>query len=156
MPTLLDLGNKFQEIYDRPDFDETTLDILEDLDGSMNDKIDGYGSLIDELNGDIEKMKAMVDKINERKKVAENKVKALKEKLAYDLKILGKDKVKTSLHSVYFLKTQVVDIQDEAKIPDKYIENTPKILRTNIKEAIKNGEEVTGAALKENESLVIR
>ena len=69
----------------------------------------------------------------------------------------GIEKIETPIGNIKFTKSTAVEIYDEKLIDKKFIkiETKEKISKTDIKNALKAGEEVQGAKLVENKNLKI-
>lgn len=69
----------------------------------------------------------------------------------------GIEKIETPIGNIKFTKSTAVEIYDEKLIDKKFIkiETKEKISKTDIKNALKAGEEVQGARLVENKNLKI-
>lgn len=72
------------------------------------------------------------------------------------LKMMPDGKYKDHLFSAYVGKSKSVDIIDEEALGDAWCRITREPAKDVIKAALKDGIEVTGARLKENESVQIR
>ena len=74
------------------------------------------------------------------------------------MKLTGKTKFKSGMFNFAIQKNPAsVNITDENILPEDYlIPQPPKVDKTSLKEALKNGIEVPGAELKQTEGLRIR
>ena len=82
----------------------------------------------------------------------------LKQYLEDNMRLIGKTKFKAGVFNFSIQKNPAsVEVFDETLLPERFfIEQQPKIDRAGIKELLKAGEEVPGAALKQTEGLRIR
>ena len=95
--------------------------------------------------------KTEIDRLTARKKTTENGIDRMKAALLAFLQYSGQNKVKAGSFSVSTATTQAVQITDEKAIPCIYlVEQPPKIDKIGIKNALKAGEEISGAELINN------
>lgn len=91
----------------------------------------------------------------DRERVIGNEIDRLKEYLAY---ALGGEKFKTDKVVVSYRKSESVLVKDEYLVPDKYCEFTMvrKPNKTNLKKALKDGEEIMGVELVEKQNVSVK
>ncbi|WP_130806487.1 siphovirus Gp157 family protein [Senegalia massiliensis] len=130
---------------------------LEQLEEDINVKAENIAKLVKNIESDINSIKEEEKRLRSKKNTLQNKVKSLKDYLYDQLKATGNKKVKTPLFSVWYQNNAPsLEIVDEYKIPDEFIEYEKKILTRDILNVIKSGLEVEGVNLKQTESLRIR
>lgn len=159
MASLYELtGSAFelQMLLESGDIDEDTYkDTLESLD--INAKIESVCKVIRNLTAEAEAYKAEKDRLAERQKTAENGIKRLKDSLLHYMLTTEQNKVKQGVFSVRINRTASVNITDPLVIPPDYLKfSEPQINKAEIKKAIQSGDEIPGAELVTNESIVIR
>ena len=89
-----------------------------------------------------------------RRNTAENKAEQLKSYLA---NVLDGEKVKETEFAIGWRKSKAVTITDEKKLPEIFlIAQPPKVDKTAIGKALKDGEDVPGAELIENMNIQIK
>lgn len=159
MATIYELTTQAAALYEMlqaEEIDELTFnDTLEALGAA--EKVESYCKVIKQLQSDVEMFKGEIDRLTARKKAAENGVERMKNALLAFLQLTGQDKVKAGSFAVSTAKTQAVFITDEQAIPCKYlVEQPPKIDKMSIKDALKAGEEISGAELIVNTGVRIR
>jgi hypothetical protein len=159
MATLYELTTAAAQLYEMlqaEEIDEKTFnDTLEAM--GAGEKVESYCKIIKQFQSDVEMFKGEIDRLTARKKAAENGVERMKDALLAFLQLTGQDKVKAGSFAVSTATTQAVFIADEMAIPCKYlVEQPPKIDKIGIKNALKAGEEVNGAALIDNKGVRIR
>lgn len=93
---------------------------------------------------------------NAYKKTCTNIAKRLKERLAYGMEVMGKDKVELDLHKISFRTSTAVNITDEARIPNNYIKVETKIDKESLKRDLKAGLVIEGAELITNRNIQVR
>ena len=137
--------------------DEVSLD--------LDTKIENIGCYIKNLDADIEAFKREEDNLYKRRKSAENKIESLKSYLNGYLTACypnEDDKAKWRFKSpkvvLGFRKSTKVEVTDIQKLDKKYLKITTNIDpdKKAIGQALKNGEEVIGAVLKQNVNLSVK
>ena len=148
--------------------DEETGEILdtEKLDALQMErekKLEGVALWVKDLKAEAAAVKEEADKLTARKKALDNKIEGLKEWLKYALQ---GEKLKTPRCNVYYTYNTKVAVDDEGKLieflqtlnePEQFLKfHEPELRKNEIKQALKDGFEIPGARLEENESLVIK
>lgn len=156
---LYDLTGNWQKVYDMDLDEETWFDTLTSIDEAIEDKAENIAKLIRSLDADVEAYNNEIKRLSDRKRVAENKIKSVKAYLQSNMEQLGKEKFKTELFSFGIQNNPAsVDITNEQAIPVEFItvETVKKIDKRGLIQALKDGEDISGAALKQSRSLRIR
>jgi len=132
---------------------EEALDINKE---ELQIKSKGYYGFIKSLEADSMMVKAEMERLGKRKKRNDALASILKERLLNAVVLHGEFSVDTLDFKTR--KSQMVIIEDNDVIPKKFITKvvTEKIDKTEIKRAIKSGEEVKGAILQDNLNLAIK
>lgn len=120
------------------------------LNENMNDKADAIIYIYKEMVASEGLIHEEIKRLTERKKMYKRKQEQLKELM--DFLLEGK-KLKTEKFTIFYGKSESLVIEDEDKIPSKYISFEPKINKKDIKDDIKLGEEIEGATVVENISV---
>lgn len=159
MASLYELTTQATALYEMlqaEEIDEQTFnDTLEAM--GTAEKVESYCKVIKQLQSDVEMFKKEIERLADRKKTAENGVDRMKNALLAFLQLSGQDKVKAGSFAVSTATTQAVQITDEKAIPCIYlVEQPPKIDKIGIKNALKAGEEISGAELINNTGVRIR
>lgn len=94
-----------------------------------------------------------IKKLQEKKQSAKRQQDKILDTLDF---ILEGEKVKTEEHTLWYAKTESVDILSQDDIPAEFITFTPKIATTELKKALKRGDEIKGAVLHEKIGIRIR
>lgn len=157
---LYELSNAYKELLDREDLDpQAVVDTLDAIKDEIEIKADGIASVIDELRSSAERKKAKAKNWSESAKADLQRAQWLKQYLTSELDNAGIKKVETDNHllSVRNFKASTV-IDDFDTLPDDYkIEKTEIVGNKNrIYQALKAGENVPGAHLEDNRSVVIK
>lgn len=160
---LYDLTNQYLELISMltdPDIDEEIVtDTLEGLQGEIEEKMEGCGMVLRQIDGDISMIDAEIKRLQSRKKTYENSQKRLKNYILTSMKAMGLPQVKTPLFS--FTVRGGVDsvvVTDEARVPDEFrIKQPDKIDKTSLKNFLKKGNVLTFAHLQKGEdSLLVK
>ena len=159
---LYQLKQNYQTIADYIDnadeIDEQTLfDTWESIDEAFDDKVISTAYVIRNNDADIETIANEIKRLTKLKRQKENANVSLKNYLKDNMLQLDKTKVKGDLFTVSVRNNaESVFISNEKQIPQDFVTYEPKIEKTKIKQAIKNGEHVAGAELVRTQSLSIR
>lgn len=130
------------------------LEKLDALKMQKSEKVRNIALFIKNLKADAKAYKEEKEAFYARQKAAENKAAQLENYLSH---VLDGEKVKEKEFSISWRKSKAVNILDEKKIPaDFLIQQAPKIDKVGIRAALKDGDEVPGAELKENVSIQIK
>lgn len=125
----------------------------------IGDKGEGYARLIKNLEAEADGLKAEIDRLSALKKRRENAVERLKGNLLSCMKMVGADKINTSIGKWSVRKNPPsVVILDESRIPDEYLIPQPaKVDKRRILDAYKQGGEiVNGCEIERKESIQFR
>lgn len=124
----------------------------------LSHKAEGYLSIIRRNEAEADIIANEIKRLQELKKVRENKVKALKENVKQAMVLFNVKKIPFATGSITLANSKAVDITDENSLPEKYI--TKKLVtapdKTAIKKAIESGETIEGASIKESPYLLIK
>lgn len=159
---LYELTTNFREVLEMaqdPSIDPQAIaDTLEAIEGEIEYKADGYAKVIKELDADVNKLTAEIDRLTERKQVLQNNIKNMKQSLTVAMQTTGKTKFKTDLFSFNVQKNPPsLVIDNEEKIPKEfYVPQEPKLDKSLIKDLLKNGKTLDYAHLEQSEGVRIR
>lgn len=145
---------------------EATDAVMEELAISRENfqhKAEGYARLILKWESEIEAASAEIKRIQAIKKTKENAVGRLKDTLLFALQAFGQEDAKTGvkryetpLVKLSTRRSVAVEITDESEVPDLYWVVKREVSKSAISNALKEGEDVPGATLKENYSVQIK
>ena len=134
------------EIFDFEKFEELSM--------TRDAKIENVCLWIKNLKAEAEALKAEKDAFAQRQKAAENKMESLKK---YISSYLDGTKFETAKVKVSFRKSESLEISEDAKIPDEFLKfKEPEVNKTDLKKAVKNGLQIAGVALVENQNIQIK
>lgn len=157
---LYEIEDAILECIDMETGEIIDIDRLNELQMEREAKIENVACWIKDLKAEAEAIKAEKMALAERQKAAENKAESLKNWLAYALD--GK-KFSTARCAVSFRKTESVEVTPEGLENlmragnDEFLTYTePKPNKTALKQALKDGLNVSGVQLVHNTSTIIK
>lgn len=160
---LYELAEMYKNIWDLVEDDEIDLETLEtalsQVEDNLETKAENMAKLIKGIDGDINTLKEEENRLAKKRRALENKQKNIKEYLEMQLKVMEIDKVKTPLFTVALQKNPPsVNIIDEDLIPEQFKKTvtTTSVVKKDLLDALKNGEVIEGAEIKQGRSLRIR
>lgn len=155
---LYELSIAFQEVQNMDLDPEVMKDTLDSIGGTFENKAENMAKLIRNLESDVSAYKEEENRLETKRQAAENKLKWLKTYLKDCMKLTGKTKFKSGMFNFSIQKNPVsVNINNKKILPEDYlIPQPPKLNKTSLKKALKDGIEVPGAELKQTEGLRIR
>ena len=134
------------EIFDEVKFEELALE--------RDVKIENICLWIKNLKAEAEALKAEKDVFAQRQKATENKMESLKK---YISTYLDGAAFKTSKVAVSFRKSESVELEEGANIPDEYLRfKEPEVNKTELKKALKDGKHIDGVCLVEKQNIQIK
>lgn len=147
----------FTEFENADEVTEEMQKMADNLNVEIEKKCDNYAKMIRNLEADVEAFKNQEKIFNEKRKIAENKVKWLKQNLQTSMELQNRKKVKTDLFSFNIQKNAPsLEITNENNIDDSYYIVERKLDKRALLGDIKEGLIVDGVELKQTESLRIR
>lgn len=149
---LLPLGDDYVDVETGEMF---TREEFEQLNLQRDEKVEGVCLWIKNLDAEAAAVKAERDNLYQREKGLKNKVERLKKFIG---NYLDGEKFSTSKVAVSFRKSKAINIIDESLIPDEFMVETvtKKPDKKALKDVLKSGTEVSGAAIQERRSVIIR
>ena len=144
------------ELLQNEEIDEQTFkDTLSAM--GTEEKLEGYCKVIRQLEADVEMLKNEKDRIDSKKKVAENSIARMKKTVIEFMKATGESKGNAGTFTVRLSESKATSITDESKIPARFlIEQAPKIDKTAIRKELLAGAEIPGCELQVNEGVQIK
>ena len=131
-------------------------DALKNIDGEASEKMLQYAFIVKNAESDVNGIKAEIKRLKEREKAMTNNINRMKEAMEMLIREVKGQRLTTSHFTFSFRKSTAVQIDDISLIPMDYIKTETSVMKTDIKKALENGEQVAGASLVENQSLSIR
>ena len=154
--TLYEIDKAIYTLFDEETGELKDYEAFEQLNLDRDKKIENIALYYKDLSGDAKKIKAEKENLENRQKQCEKKAESLKKLLEYALQgsTFKSDKVNVS-----YRKSERCVIEDEESfitLHPEYIENKPKIMLAEIKEALKTGEMITGAEIISSTNIQIK
>lgn len=161
MSTLFDLTDNYKQVYEliAEQGDEQALnDTLVSINDALEDKADGYVSVIKSLESDNKAIDEEIKRLQQRKITNKNGIDRLKESLKESMESIGKTKFKTSLNSYNIQNNPPsLNVIDEKHIPKNFwLSQAPKIDKKALLKHLKEENEVPGVEIKQTQSLRVR
>jgi hypothetical protein len=140
-------------------FDEETGELLNDAELDLielerNEKIENCIKFYKNAMAEAEALANEKQKFAERQKKAQRQAENMKKWINLCLngeKWASQDK----LFKVSYRKSEVVEVSDDAILPEEFVKYEPKIDKAGIKKAVKNGAEFKGVELVEKQNIQI-
>lgn len=124
----------------------------------LQSKAGNYAKVITNIQSDSDAIDAEIKRLKAMKDTKDRSVNRLKEALREAMLVSGIDKIESSLFKLSLRRSEAVEVDVVEALPNDFV--TRKVVVTadkvSIKEAIKRGENITGARIIENFSLQIK
>ena len=158
MTALHKLTGQFLELANNEDLPvEAIHDTLEAMEGDIKTKAASLADWSLDMDGDIEKIDAAIERLTAKKKTIANRKASLIEYLRNNMEASGISKISCDLFTVTLVAGRdSVAISDESVIPDEFV-NVKTVIspdKTAIAKALKDGQEVAGASLQRGQSSI--
>lgn len=131
----------------------TNMDELESIEMARQEKIENLCLYIKNLRAESVALAGEIKGFQYRKKMTDNKVDRL---MKYLGDCLEGEEYKSPKAKVTYKKTSVVSCEDPLALESRFQRVKVEADKTAIKNALKSGEEVTGAHLEENVSVILK
>lgn len=129
-------------------------DELDELEIERDEKVENLALWIKNLASDAEAYKREKDSFAKKEQAAKKKIESLKNYLTLNL---SGEKFKTDRVTISWRKSETVEVTDPGKVPEGwFIPQEPKLDKAGLKSALKDGEQIPGVELKENNNIQIR
>jgi hypothetical protein len=137
---------------------QAILDTLECIDSDIEAKADNIAKLIKTIEHQEEALRQEEVRLATRRKAYENHRIGLKNYLEAQMIMMGKDKIKSALFTIYIGNNppSLKLTREEDEYPDKYQKIETKLDRKAMIDDIKSGKVIDGASLEQGKSLKIR
>ena len=165
--TLYELSIMFHTILELAEDGEIDMEIingsLDCVEADIEQKLDSYGVVINELSDDIEKLDKEIKRLTERKRMIDGNITRMKGAIKDAMVSIGKKKIQGDKFTWTIAKNggkRPVIMKEGVnilEIPERFQDWTVKPDREQIREALENGEELDFATLGERgESLRLK
>ena len=130
---------------------------LDEIELPFKDKLEDCVRMLKNYEADAEIYKREAEFFANKRKVAENKVKQIKNWIKFNLGQLPKQEIKLDKWKLSLANTGgSVEIMQEDAIPEDYFITSKALDKKKLLEDMKQGVEVTGASIKIGKSLRIK
>ena len=158
---LYEIDNNLRALWDKiaeqeGELTEEDIQALNELEMAQNDKLEGYGVIIRELNSEVEECNAEIKRITEIARKKKNAVERLKKTLQEFMMNNEVDKFETLKVKISFRKSQSLEIEEGAELPDELMRIKKEPDKTAIKEYIENGGTLKGIFLIDKKNIQIK
>lgn len=165
--TLYQLSIQFQTILEMAEDGEIDIELingsLECVEADIEQKLDSYGVVINELSNDIEKLDKEIKRLTERKRIIDGNITRMKGAIKDAMVSIGKKKIQGDKFTWSIAKNggkRPVIFKEGYNIlaiPERFQSWDVKPDRDEIRQALENGEELDFAILGERgESLRLK
>lgn len=120
----------------------------------MQDKLEGLGCWIKNLEADAAALKAEEQAFAERRKSVERQIANKKQYLS---NFLDGEKFETLRVKISFRKSESLEVSEEAKIPEEFLKyKEPEVNKVDLKKAVKAGLVLDGVQLVQKQNIQIK
>lgn len=127
------------------------------LDVDLEQKVENYWYVIDELEASNKRIKEEEDRLKARRATQENNIKRMKDTLTGALEFIGVEKIKTDKSTIWIQNNPFgLEVRDISKIPKRFfIEQEPKLNSRELIKYLKENpdEKVDGAELRQTRGI---
>lgn len=150
----------------RQELQEAWFDTLDGIEQEFEDKAENVAAYIKSLKAEADDLKEEEAALNRRRKVKENQIDRLKDYLLHSMMTINRTKIDTpkaklsirnNAESVRFDDENEFITRCELAGADDFLRyKKPEIDKTEVKAALKRGEQIEGARLIRTQSLIIK
>lgn len=159
--TLYEIDNGLMSLVDEETGEILDKEAFDNLVMARDAKIENIGLWIKNENAMAEALEKEIKNLTARKKTAENRVKGLKNYLLYSLQ---GEKFSTSKVKISYTSSTATKFENESafiewakeKRPDLLRVKEPEIAKNEVKAALNAGDQLPGASLEKNISVVVK
>lgn len=161
MTSLREISDQHKELMgliESDDLDEAIADTMEAIEGEFEEKAKSLKIVSDNIKSDIDILDAEIKRLQERKKVAENRYKSMIEYLRLNMEFTGIKKIQHPLFTITLRAgRKIVEIENEESLPDEcvVVSTSVKPDKRRIEKLLKEGEDVPGAKLVDSKSAIL-
>jgi uncharacterized coiled-coil DUF342 family protein len=124
----------------------------------LQNKAGNYAKVITNIQSDSDAIDAEIKRLKAMKETKDRALNRLKEALREAMLVSGIDKIESSLFKLSLRRSEAVEVDVVDALPSEFIniKNVVTADKVAIKEAIKRGENITGARIIENFNIQIK
>jgi hypothetical protein len=158
---LYEITREAQELAFLLETDELTPELEQELhinQFQLQEKAGNYAKVIANIQCDSDAIDTEIRRLKAMKETKDRSINRLKEALRYAMLVSGIDKMESSLFKISLRRSEAVEVDVIEALPNAFVnvKNVVTADKLAIKDAIKRGENVTGARIVENFSLQIK
>ena len=156
---LLDLANDIE--YDHEtgeviDNSEQLTELFDEIADDLGNKLNNCQYVLKQLKSNEDMLADEIKRLQSKKTALKNNQDRLKKMMLNAMKFTEQDKIKTDLFSFSIRKSEAVQVESIDNIPRSLLKIKKEADKTKIKKFIKDGNEIEGVKIVENESLGVR
>jgi uncharacterized secreted protein with C-terminal beta-propeller domain len=163
---LYEISTQYKDIQallegdDSESMQEAVSETMALIEADFEDKAKSVACLILNTEGDLAAIDAEIVRLQQMKKVRQNRIESIRDYLKHNMQATGISKISCPLFSITLREpSDQVLITDEAAIPDEYVRVKTQVSpdKPAIAKALKEGKEIPGASLvKGSHGLIIK
>ena len=150
---LYEIDNQILECIDAETGEIFDYEKFEALNLEKDEKIENVLLWLKNLKAQAAALQAEKLNFAQRQKVCENRINSIEK---YITAYLGGEKWESAKVKASFRKSESLEISESAVIPEAYTTYEPKIDKTGLKQAIKEGQTLDGITIQTNLNLQIK
>ena len=155
---LYELTESYNQIKDLDLPVEEQQALLDNVEGSIEEKVENVVKIIKENDGVIDAIKNEIARLNQLKKSHESKNDSLKNYIDTSMQIIEKDKLNAGLFKISYRKSSSLVVTDESLIPVQFMKVIPEtkvVDKVELKKFMKDNH-VEGAVVENKKNLQIK
>lgn len=151
---LYEINEKILNCIDTETGEIVDVEKLNELQLAKDEKIENLALWYKDLLAESNALKEEKEVFAAREKAAKNKAESIKNYLSY---VLNGESFKTTKCALSFRKSEKTIVDDINLLPEVFLKYAePKADLTEIKKALKNGQEINGAHIEETQNIQIK
>ena len=153
MASLYEINQAIMDCMDMETGEILDVQQLDALQMQLEDKLEGIGCWIKNLEAEAAAYKAEKDAFAARQKAAENKAASLKNYLAGYLQGCPFETLRVKIS---FRKSESLEVSETAVVPMEYLKTTVDVDKAELKKAVKAGLVLDGVQLVQKQNIQIK
>lgn len=163
MKTLYEITGELRELLELAQEEEIEEEVIMNtiesmgLDEDLEQKVENYWHVIDELEASNKRIKEEEDRLKARRATQENNIKRMKQTLTESLEFIGIEKIKTDKSTIWIQNNpHGLEVRDISKIPKRFFtEQEPKLNSRELINYLKENpdEDFDGAELRQTRGI---
>ena len=153
MASLYEINQAIMDCMDMETGEILDVHQLDALQMQLEDKLEGIGCWIKNLEAEAAAYKAEKDSFAAREKAAKNKAASLKNYLAGYLQGCPFETLRVKIS---FRKSETLEVSESAAVPEEYLKHTVDVDIAELKKAVKAGLVLDGVQLIQKQNIQIK